>query len=399
MKTGMGTRSQKRKICVVTTSRADYGLLIWLMKEIREDISMELLIVATGMHLSPEFGNTFRAIEDDGFRINAKVEMLLSSDTDIGVVKSIGIGLLSFCEVLKDLDPDIIVVLGDRFELFSVAVAALILRIPIAHIHGGETSQGSVDEAVRHSITKMSAIHFPAAEAYRKRIIQMGEDPKRVFNFGAPGLDGMHRMKLLSRKELEKRLRFNLDGNIAMVTYHPVTLEEGTAERQIDDLLRAIRRSGLKAVFTKANADEQGRLINRKIQEFCDREPGTYRFYDNLGTLVYLSCLKHCTLMVGNSSSGLIEAPSFRLPVVNIGDRQRGRIRAANVIDVGYSEEEISKGIKKACSNPFRRGLLSLKNPYDTYGDGKTSYRIKESLKNIRITGELLKKGFFDIAF
>jgi UDP-N-acetylglucosamine 2-epimerase (non-hydrolysing)/GDP/UDP-N,N'-diacetylbacillosamine 2-epimerase (hydrolysing) len=399
MNRGMKTKFKRRRICVVTTSRADYGLLIWLMREIREDPSLELLIVATGMHLSPEFGSTYKVIEEDGFTINAKVEMLLSSDTDIGVVKSIGIGLLSFCEVLKDLSPDIIVILGDRFELFSVAVSALILRIPIAHIHGGETSQGSVDEAVRHAVTKMSAVHFPATEVYRKRIIQMGEIPKRVFNYGAPGLDGVHRVKLLSKKELEKRLGFNLEGNVAIVTYHPVTLERGTAEWQIDDMLRAIHHSGLKAIFTKANADEQGRLINRKIQEFCGQQPDTYRFYDNLGTFVYLSCLKHCTLMVGNSSSGLIEAPSFRLPVVNIGDRQRGRIRAANVIDVGYSEKEISDGIKKACSKPFRRGLSSMENPYDTYGDGKTSYRIKESLKNIKITSKLLKKGFFDITF
>lgn len=399
MKTCTKKSSGKRKICVVTTSRADYGLLLWLMREIRDDPDLALLIIATGMHLSPEFGCTYKAIEEDGLIINAKVDMLLSSDSDVGVVKSVGVGLLSFCEVLKDLNPDIVVILGDRFELLSVAISALMLRIPIAHIHGGETSQGAIDEAVRHSITKMASIHFPATDTYRNRIIQMGEDPERVFNFGAPGLDGMHKLKLLNKKELERALDFDLSGTVAIVTYHPVTLEKSSAAKQIDNLLRAIHQSGVKAIFTKANADEQGRLINQKVKEFCNQKSDTYRLYDNLGSLLYMSCMKHVNLMVGNSSSGLVEAPSFRLPVVNIGARQHGRIKAANIVDVGYSENEIRGGIARVCSDSFIKSIAFVKNPYNKYQDGKVSHRIKETLKKIEISDTLLKKSFFDIKF
>lgn len=387
----------RRRICVVTTSRADYGLLRGLMRAIREDNGLTLQVIAAGMHLCPEFGLTFEIIEQDGFYIDRKVEMLLSADTDRATVKSIGIGLLGFADALAELRPDLIVVLGDRFELLAPAIAALLAKIPIAHIHGGETSQGAIDEGVRHSVTKLASLHFAATETYRWRIIQMGEDPGSVFAFGAPGLDALHQVTLLTKAELVTRLDFDLSAPTALVTYHPVTLERNTAEQQIDHLLSVLLREKVRAVFTKANADAQGRLINLRVSAFCQDHPGDYRLYDNLGQQVYLSCLRHLDLMVGNSSSGLIEAPSFRLPVVNIGDRQRGRIRAANVIDVGYSVGEIAAGIRRALSPAWREGIKDMTNPYAGCGDGRVSVRIKEQLKQVELTEALLKKRFYDL--
>ena len=366
------------------------------MEEIRSDPSLELQVVATGMHMSTEFGLTYRAIEKDGFQISRKVDMLLASDSEQSIIKSVGTGLISFSDVFESMKPEIVVVLGDRFELLSVVIAAYLHRIPIAHIHGGETTEGAVDEAVRHSITKMASIHFAATEEYRKRIIQMGESPNRVFNFGAPGLDAIYKEELLGKSELQERLGFDMTGPVAIVTYHPVTLENSTAEIQIDNLLEAVKQSGIKGIFTKANADAQGRVINRKAQDFCETAPAQYKFFDSLGQLAYLSCLKHLDMMIGNSSSGLVEAPSFGLPVVNVGDRQRGRARAENVIDVDYSVGDIVEGIRQASSTDFKRGMKKVRNPYDRYGDGKTGYRIKETLKNTQLKDILMKK-FHDI--
>lgn len=386
-----------RRICVVTTSRADYGLLYWLMRAIREDDALELQVIAAGMHLSPEFGLTYRDIERDGFRIDRKIEMLLSGDTDSAVAKSIGVGLVAFSDALAGLRPDIVVLLGDRFELLSAAIAALIGRIPIAHIHGGETSQGAIDEAVRHALTKMASLHFAATESYRRRIIQMGEDPQSVFAFGAPGLDALHQLTLLTRKELESHLDFKLESRTAIVTYHPVTLERNAAEQQVENLLTALLQENVRAVLTKSNADTEGRLINERLAEFCKKHPTDYRLYESLGQKVYLSCLRHLDLMIGNSSSGLVEAPSFKLPVVNIGDRQRGRIKASNVIDVGYSVSEITTGIRQAASRVWREGLEDMNNPYAGDGDGRVSVRIKEQLKSVDISESLLKKEFHDL--
>lgn len=386
-----------RKVCVVTTSRADYGCLKTLMEEIRDDPELTLQVVATGMHLSPAQGLTYRGIESDGFHIDRTVEMLLASDGESAVSKAIGVGLMSFPDVYDTLRPDTVVLLGDRFELLAPAIAALIYRIPIAHIHGGETSQGAIDEAVRHSITKMATFHFPATEAYKRRILQMGEPPERVFNCGAPGLDLLYRQDLLARDELQSSLDLNLEGGVALVTFHPVTLEGGCAASQLKDLLQVIDRSGLKAVFTKANADHEGSVINHLMAEFCDSQPGRFRLFDHLGPRTYHSCLKHLDLMIGNSSSGLIEAPSFALPVVNIGDRQKGRIRARNVIDVGTSIEEIERGIERARSPDFAQGLRGMKNPYDETGDGRASYRIKDTLRHLVIDPSVLKKEFFSL--
>lgn len=392
-----GSEIAPRRICVVTTSRADYGLLYWLMRAISEDPALELQLIATGTHLSPEFGLTYRTIEQDGFRIHRKIDMLLSADSDSAVTKSIGVGLIAFSDAVDELRPDIVVLLGDRFELLSAAIASLVAKIPLAHIHGGETSQGAIDEGVRHAITKMSSLHFAATEAYRQRIIQMGEDPRSVFAFGAPGLDALRHETLLTKAELESHLDFELHTPTAVVTYHPVTLEKDTAEEQVGNLLTALLQGNVRAVFTKSNADPQGRTINQVLAQFCRERPADYRIYDNLGAKVYLSCLRHMDLMVGNSSSGLIEAPSFKLPAVNIGDRQRGRIKAQNVIDVGYSTAEIVDGIRQATSSLWRATLEDMRNPYAGCAEGTVSLHIKERLKNIEIGESLLKKQFHDL--
>jgi UDP-hydrolysing UDP-N-acetyl-D-glucosamine 2-epimerase len=386
-----------RRICVVTTSRADYGLLRGLMRAIDDDPDLQLQVVATAMHLAPEFGLTYRVIEEDGFRLDRRVEMLQSADGETAVAESIGVGLIAFADAFADLQPDIVVLLGDRFELFSPAIAAYVARIPIAHIHGGETSQGALDEGVRHAVTKLSSLHFPATEAYRDRIVQMGEDPAHVFAFGAPGLDALRDVQLLDRASLEQRLDFSLRSPVAIATYHPVTLEPGSAGRQVDALLAALLHEGVRAVFTKANADEEGRLINRRLAEFCAVRPDDYRLFDNLGQMVYLSCLAAVDVMVGNSSSGLIEAPSFVLPVVNIGDRQLGRIRAANVIDVVDDAHSIAAGLRKALSREWAVGLVGMENPYAGRTGESVSMRIKDQLKQADIGEAARKKRFHDL--
>lgn len=388
----------KRKISVVTGTRADYGLLYWLLREIQDDDELELQLIVTGMHLSPEFGDTYKNIETDGFKIKDKIEVLMSSDSEVAISKAIGLGCVSFSESLNRLKPNMMLVLGDRFEILSAAISAMTLKIPIVHLHGGETTQGLIDEPIRHSITKMASFHFPATEFYKKRIIQMGENPDRVFNYGMAGLDNIYRLDLLSRKKLEQKLNFQFDKKTAIITYHPVTLESNTAEEQIDNLLKAIDKSDINAIFTKSNADNQGRIINKKIKEYVEKSE-KHIFVDNLGQLKYLSVLKYADLMIGNSSSGLTEAPSFKLPVVNIGDRQKGRVKADNVIDCKYKTAEIEKSIDKAVSKEFNNSLTNMINPYDKYEDGKTSFKVKEKLKEIKLEDKILKKDFYDIDF
>jgi UDP-N-acetylglucosamine 2-epimerase (non-hydrolysing)/GDP/UDP-N,N'-diacetylbacillosamine 2-epimerase (hydrolysing) len=349
------------------------------------------------MHLSPEFGLTVREIEEAGIELDRKINLRLTGGSGLDNAKSIGLGLAGFADALSELRPDMIVLLGDRFELFAPAIAALMLRIPIAHIHGGERSEGAIDESVRHAITKMASLHFPATESYRQRIIQMGEAPERVFNFGAPGLDQIYARPLLTRSELERELGLSLQDPAALVTHHPPTHDPGSVETQVRQLVGAIKASRINAVFTMANADAQGARINAQWRALCKQNPVRFRWEPHLGHLRYLSCLKHFALMVGNSSSGLTEAPSFRLPVVNIGDRQRGRVRAANVIDVPCSREAILRGIKRALSPRFRASLAGMRNPYDRYQDGRASERIKDVLKNIRLSDDLLKKNFHDL--
>jgi len=389
----------KRKICVVTGTRADYGLLYWLLKEINNDENLELQLVATAMHLSPEFGLTYKTIEEDGFEIIDKVELLLSSDSEIAVSKAIGLGCIGFAETFQKLKPDVVLVLGDRFEIFSAASVAMVMKIPIVHLHGGETTQGAIDEALRHSITKMATYHFPATEKYKKRIIQMGEQSERVFNYGMAGLDNIYKLDLLSKKELESSLGFKLDHKTALVTYHPVTLDTNSTEENINNLLLALDQFELNIIFTKSNADTGGRIINQKIAEYVDMNSDKSIFVDSLGQLRYLSALKYVDLMIGNSSSGITEAPSFKLPVVNIGDRQKGRVKAENIIDTNNSFSEITKSIKKALSTEFKKQLFNLINPYDKYQDGRTSEKIKDKLKTIPLNNNILKKEFNDIDF
>lgn len=387
-----------RRIAVVTTSRADYGCLYHLLREMRDDPEVELLVVVTGMHLSNLHGHTVDAIEADGFEVARRVPMLLATDDEASIAKSVGIGLIAFADAWAQLRPELMVCLGDRYELMAPALAALLQRVPIAHIHGGETSQGAVDEAIRHSISKMACIHFPATASYARRLIQMGEQPERIFTYGAPALDGLYQRQLMTRNELADRLQFDPDSTVALVTYHPVTLELGDCEYQIQSLLDAIRQSGVSAVFTSSNADAMGGRINAAIATFARNAPKQYRIHDHLGPLVYLSCLRQLDLMIGNSSSGLVEAPSFRLPVVNVGNRQMGRIHAMNVIDTDYGADAILAGIEQARSPEFRHSLERMENPYDVFQDGKTSLRIKETLKEIRVSAELLKKRFHDLA-
>jgi UDP-hydrolysing UDP-N-acetyl-D-glucosamine 2-epimerase len=388
---------KRRKICVVTTSRAEFGLLHGLMRSIQGDRALRLQVIAAGMHLAPEFGLTLQEIEAEGIRPDRKIDMQLTGKSDLANVKSIASGLNGFAEALTELNPAILVLLGDRFELLAAAVSALMLRIPIAHIHGGERTEGAIDDSVRHSITKMAAVHFAATESYRHRIIQMGESPGRVYNFGAPGLDRLYGAPLLTRAQLEKEIGFPLQEPVALITYHPVTLDRGSVEIQVRHLVAALKQSGLKAILTMANADAQGNRINARLSALCAQSPGQFKWIPHLGHRRYLSCLRHCAVMIGNSSSGLTEAPSFRLPVVNIGDRQRGRIRAANVIDVACSRVDILRGIKRACSRRFRNSLRGLRNPYDRHHDGRTSERIKTVLKQLPLSDDLLKKCFHDL--
>jgi GDP/UDP-N,N'-diacetylbacillosamine 2-epimerase (hydrolysing) len=382
-----------RKICVVTGTRADYGLLRWVMKGIREAPELELQVIATGMHLSPEFGLTFREIEKDGFRIDRRVETLLSSDTAVGVTKSTGLGVIGFSDALAELQPDVVLVLGDRFEIFAAAIAALIARLPIAHVHGGEATEGAFDEAIRHSITKMSHLHFVAAEEYRRRVIQLGEDPKRVYLVGGPGVENSHRLKLLERAELEKALGVTLGARSLLITLHPVTLEEDTAAHQTEELLAALEKlSDTRLIFTMPNADTDGRVTIRLIEKFVAAHPNASA-YTSLGQVRYLSCLRHVDGVVGNSSSGLTEAPTFRKGTVNIGDRQRGRLKAASVIDCAPERDEIAAAIQRLYSAEFQKKLGTVKNPY---GDGFASKQIVETLATVPLEG-IIKKSFHDL--
>jgi UDP-hydrolysing UDP-N-acetyl-D-glucosamine 2-epimerase len=381
----------------VTTSRADFGLLRGLLKVIQSDSALRLQVIASGMHLAPKFGRTWRDIETEGIRIDRKISLGLAGGSSQANLTSIGVGLAGFAKAFAELKPEIVVMLGDRFELFAPAISALMLGIPIAHIHGGELSEGSLDDSVRHAITKLAIFHFAATETYRRRIVQMGESPDRVFNFGAPGLDQIYGSILLTRPQLEKELGLSLRDPVALVTYHPVTRDAASTDKQVRCVVAAIKASGLKAVFTMANADAQGALINTRLRSVCALNPERFKWVPHLGHRRYLSCLKYFAVMVGNSSSGLTEAPSFRLPVVNIGDRQRGRVRAANVIDVRCYRAAILRGIKQALSPRFRVSLDGTSNPYDRFHDGRASARIKDVLKHVNLSDDSLRKSFYDL--
>ncbi len=385
--------TDKRKICVVTGTRAEYGLLCWLMREIRDDPALELQIIATGAHLSPDFGLTYRAIEADGFAIDAKVEMLLASDTPVAIAKSIGLGVIGFADALAVLKPDILVLLGDRYEILAAAQAALVARIPVAHLHGGELTEGAFDDAIRHALTKMAHLHFVAAEPYRRRVIQLGEDPDRVFNFGAPGLDSLHRLTLLGRADLEAALGFAFGAVNLLVTYHPVTLADEDPQAAMAALLAALDAfPQARIIFTRPNADTHGRVINELIDRYIEDRPGRAAAYASLGQLRYLSAVAQVDAVIGNSSSGLSEAPALKKPAVNIGARQQGRLRAASVIDCPAAPDAIRAAISRALSAEFAPVVQAAVAPY---GDGDASRRIKEQLKITPLDGLAVKK-FYD---
>lgn len=381
-----------RKICVVTGTRAEYGLLYWLMKEIENNPDLELQLIVTGMHLSPEFGLTYKEIEKE-FVIHKKIEMLLSSDTSVGISKSMGLAQISFAESFEELKPDIIVVLGDRYEIFSAVSAAMIARTPIAHLHGGETTEGAFDEAIRHSITKMSHLHFTAADEYRNRVIQLGENPNHVFNVGGMGIENIKRLKLLSKNELEQSINFKLGKKNILVTFHPVTLENSTAKEQFQELLRAVDElQGTQIIFTKANSDTDGRIINQMIDEYVAKNKDKAAAFTSLGQLRYLSALQFMDAVVGNSSSGITEAPSFKIGTINIGDRQKGRLKASSVVDCKPIKTDIINALDKINSAEFKKLLMHVENPY---GEGGASEKIINILSNISFDG-ILKKTFFD---
>jgi GDP/UDP-N,N'-diacetylbacillosamine 2-epimerase (hydrolysing) len=364
------------------------------MKEIQADPDLNLQLVVTGMHLAPEFGLTWRDIEKDGFTIDRAVDMLLSSDTPVGTAKSMGLGTIGLTDALVDLDPDIVVLLGDRFEMLAAASAAMVLCIPIAHIHGGEATIGAMDESIRHSITKMSHLHFTAAEPYRKRVIQLGENPDRVYNVGALGVENIRRMKIMAQAELEADIGMELGPDSILVTLHPATLEPGQSEPQFNELLAALdERSDLRILFTAANADAEGRQINAMIDNYVAQNKGRSVFVYSLGQKRYLAALNCVGAMVGNSSSGLVEAPSFGLPTINIGRRQEGRVRAATVIDVSPEKTEILKALDKALSKEFRE---SVKNSYNPYEGHDTARRIKETIKEANLE-TIRMKTFYDL--
>ena len=383
-----------KKVCVITGTRADYGLLRWVMQGIKDDADFNLQIIATGMHLSPEFGLTYKAIEADGFEIDRKVEMLTSSDTPVGIAKSMGLAMIGFSDALNELNPDLLVVLGDRFEIFSAVATALVACIPVAHLHGGETTEGAFDEAFRHSITKMSQLHFVAADEYKQRVIQLGEQPEHVFLVGGLGVDNIKRLKLLGRNALEADLGFKFGQKNLLITFHPETLENVSAVIQMQALLDALENlEDTVLIFTMPNADTDGRALIKMVSQFASQHTNAHAF-SSLGQLRYLSCIAQVDAVVGNSSSGLAEVPSLKKGTINIGDRQRGRLQAASIINCEPQQESIADAIRILYSSKFQAGLSEICNPY---GDGGASEKIVNALKITNIQG-IVKKSFYDLS-
>lgn len=385
-----------KRIGIMTGTRAEYGLLKPLMQEINKDNDLELYLIVSGMHLSPEFGMTYQEIEEDGFEINAKVEMLLSSDSPAGISKSIGLGVIGFADEFQRADLDMLILLGDRYEALSAAICAMVMRIPIAHLHGGELTEGAIDEGIRHSITKMSYLHFTSTEQYRNRVIQLGENPERVFYVGALGVENIKKINLMTKEELERSIHFEIDENTVVVTYHPVTLENNTVEEQFLNLLKVLDRNPkIRMIFTKANADTNGRIVNELIDKYAAQNSERACAFMSLGQKRYLSALKYCRIVIGNSSSGIIEAPSFGKPIINIGDRQKGRICADSVINCGYTQQEIQQAMETALTKEFENKASNCRNPYEKENTAANIISvIKDYLLNDKIK---LKKGFYDI--
>lgn len=383
----------KRKICVVSTSRADYGLLFWLLKEIEKSRFLELSLVLSGSHLEERLGLTYKEIERD-FKHFYKVPLGLENDDETALCSAFSAGVAGFSKVLEQIKPDIMVLLGDRYEMLSAGIAGMLRAIPLAHIHGGESTQGAIDEGIRHALTKMSHIHFCATSLYKRRIIQLGENPARVYNVGGLGVENIKRLELLGKKDFENSLGFRLGKKNILVTFHPQTIEKKSASKQFSQILNAL--DSLKDthfIFTGANADNGGKIINEMAQNYCLKNPKKAIFAISLGQLRYLSAIKHADIVLGNSSSGISEAPSLKKATINIGNRQKGRIKAPSIIDAKCDKSKILKAIKKAYSKDFQAKLKSVKNPYDS---GFASKKIIKVLENIKLNG-ILKKKFYDL--
>lgn len=383
----------KRKICFITGSRAEFGLLRLLMQGVHDAPSCELQIVATGMHLSSDYGLTFKEIEQAGLKIDYKIDMQLSSDRPASITKSIGIGVIGFADAYEDLQPDLVVVLGDRFELIAAVTAALIACIPVAHLHGGETTEGAFDDAIRHSITKMSHLHFVAAPEYARRVIQLGEHPDRVFLVGGLGVDAIKNIELLNKEDLEKSLDLKFGDKNLLITFHPVTLDRHNSSCQMSALLDVLSGlEGTQLIFTMPNADTGSHELILMIQEFIKANPNS-RFYTSLGQLRYLSCMQFVDGVIGNSSSGLLEAPSMGIGTIDIGDRQKGRLSASSVIHCAPNRHEIQKALHQLYSPEFRSNLKEVLSPY---GNGGASQKILKVIGSHSLNG-LLKKSFYDL--
>jgi len=382
-----------KKICVITGSRAEYGLMSRLIQLIKNDDDLELQIIATNMHLSPEFGLTYKEIVNDGFMIDKKVYMLLSSDTANATVKSVGLGTIGFADAYEDLKPDRILVLGDRYETLAAVTAALFYKIPVIHLYGGDITEGAYDDTIRHAITKMSHLHFTSTEESRQRVIQMGEDPETVHYVGALGCDNIRQVPLMSKEELEKSLNFSIDRNTILVTFHPVTMENNTAEAQLKELLSAIDKfDSLRIIFTMPNSDTDGKIIMTLIKEYVAKNPHKAIWFSSLGMKRYLSTLQFIGAVVGNSSSGIVEVPSFHIPTINIGDRQKGRIAAKTVINCFPNAGDIKNVLQQILQPNFSESIKHIQNPYDKKGTAK------EILNVIKKTNlDSTSKKFYDI--
>nr|WP_309098444.1 UDP-N-acetylglucosamine 2-epimerase [Fredinandcohnia onubensis] len=384
-----------KRISILTATRAEYGLLKPIIEKLNIVPEFDIRIVVTGAHLSPEFGLTYKEIEQDGLEIDKKVEMLLSADTPGAISKSMGLAMISFADYFEELKPDLLMVLGDRYETLAVCTVAMNLRIPIAHLYGGETTEGAVDESIRHAITKLSYLHFTSTEEYRKRVIQLGEQPDRVLCVGAVGIENILNQDLMSKSELGESIDFNLNRPYAIVTFHPVTLEDNSSAVQFQSLLEVCKKyQDINFIFTKANADANGRIINKMIDDYVSENDNAIAF-TSLGMKRYLSGLKHCAMVIGNSSSGLVEAPSFGIPTINIGDRQKGRLQADSVINCEPSFQDIARAMVLALSDEFKN---KAKNTINPYGDGNTSEKIVAAVMDYLLVDKIeLKKKFYDL--
>jgi GDP/UDP-N,N'-diacetylbacillosamine 2-epimerase (hydrolysing) len=382
-----------RRVCVITGTRAEYGLLRWVLQGLKDDPAFTLQVVVTGMHLSPEFGLTYRAIEEDGFVIDKKVEMSLSLDSPACIGKSTGLGVIGFVDAFSELKPDLIVLLGDRFEILAASVAALLMKLPVVHLHGGELTEGAIDDAMRHAITKMSHVHLVATEEYRRRVLQLGEAPERVHCVGGLGVDAIKRLQLLNKAALEQELGFRFREKNLLITFHPATLSDSPASSHMAELLAALEDlddTGL--IFTRPNADAGGRELIEMVSKFVATRPNA-RAYASLGQLRYLSCMRYCDGVVGNSSSGLLEAPTLRKGTVNIGDRQRGRLQASSVINCAAERGALKAALQQLYSPEFQSSLEQTRNPY---GDGGASEQVLDIIRKLKMEG-LLHKSFHDL--